>query len=172
MSNRILVGQIVNFLLFILLQVLIFKNMSLFGVAFAFPYLVFLLLVPLEVSSLLMIILGFASGLVIDVFYDTLGIHAAASVFLGYVRGGWLRIITPAGGYETVNIPKVQDTGLSWFLAYAFPLIFIHQFSIFFLEAGGFAFWWTTLNKVLWSTLLTGIIVILLQYLFFAKKKL
>jgi hypothetical protein len=171
-SNRILVGQIANFLLFILLQVLIFKNMSLFGVAFPFPYLVFLLLVPLEASAIVMVILGFTSGLVVDVFYDTLGIHAAASVLLGYVRAAWLRIITPAGGYETVTIPKVQDTGLSWFLAYAFPLIFIHQLAIFYLEAGGFTFWWTTLNKVIWSTLFTGVVVILLQYLFFSKKKL
>ncbi|HZX73017.1 MAG TPA: Rod shape-determining protein MreD, partial [Cyclobacteriaceae bacterium] len=55
--------------------------------------------------------------------------------------------------------------GLQWFLVYALPLIFVHQFILFFLEAGGFSLLGYTLLKIFMSTFFTLSVIIMTQYL-------
>jgi hypothetical protein len=169
-TNRIIFGQIKHFLIFILIQVVIFRQMAIFGIAFPFPYLAFLLLLPIEISAIWALIFAFASGIFVDVFYDTLGIHASASVLAAFVRKPWMNLITPAGGYETVSVPKVQQTGFGWFLTYSIPIILMHHLMVFFLE-GGLTFFVSNLIKAVFSTLLTGIMIIILQYLFLNRER-
>jgi hypothetical protein len=166
MNRRILINQVKHFLIFFLLQVLIFRQMTFFDLGFPFPYLGFLLLLPLEASIMWMMILAFSSGLIMDIFYDSLGMHAFAGVLMIFSRQAWIALIAPAGGYETVVVPKVQNTGISWFLTYAFPLVLLHHFALFALEKGNFLYPGALLLKVLVSTLSTVALLIFLQYIF------
>jgi hypothetical protein len=171
MNNKAIARQIGYFLLFVVLQLVLFRNLTLFGYAFAFPYLAFLLLLPVQTSALFSIILGFVLGITVDIFYDTLGIHAAASVLMAYFRSGWLRLIAPSGGYETVSVPSIQATNFPWFLSYSIPLLFVHHVALFFIEAGGFVYFWISLKKIGLSTILSSFLIIFLQYLFIPKRR-
>ncbi|MGK7397033.1 MAG: Rod shape-determining protein MreD [Candidatus Cyclobacteriaceae bacterium M3_2C_046] len=170
MGNR-LPGQILQFFVYVVLQVLIMKNIVLFDRAFCFIYVAFLLLLPLESGKLPLIFLGFITGLIIDVFYDSLGIHTAASVLIMYLRPYWMNVITTKGSEENVYSPTLRNMGFEWFVTYALPLIFIHHLALFFIEAGGFHMVLFTFTKVILSTLLTFIFIVIFQYLFYPKER-
>jgi len=169
MSSRIYISTIVSFFLYVLFQVLLLKNFILFDTAFCFVYIAFVLLLPLEIGPMSLMIVAFITGFSIDIFYDSLGINAAASVFIAFLRPYWLKIVTPRGGYEEIVIPSLKSIDFGWFFIYSLPLIFIHQLVLFFLEAGGFDMFFYTLSKVFFSTILTFFVVVLTQYLFYKR---
>ncbi len=169
MSNRTYISVIISFFLYVLFQVLLFKNFILFNTAFCFLYVAFILLLPLEIGPLVLMIIAFVTGFVVDIFYDSIGINAASSVFIAFLRPYWLRTITPRGGYEEIEIPNLKTMDFGWFLTYSMPLLFIHHFVLFFLESGGFDLFWFTLSKVFFSTILSFFVIVLTQYLFYKK---
>lgn len=169
MSSRNMLSAVISFALYILAQVLLLKNFVLFNTTFCFLYVGFLLLFSLETGAILLMIIAFFTGLTIDIFYDTPGINASASVLIAFLRPHWLSMITPRGGYEEISVPSIKNVDAIWFTIYALPLIFIHHFAMFYLEAGGFSMFFFTFLKVFTSTLFTFFIIILTQYLFYKK---
>ncbi len=167
MNSRNILYIAVSFVFYILFQVMFFKSLVLFDVAFCFVYIAFVLMLPVQISTVSLILAGFASGLVIDVFYDSLGINAAAITFIAFLRPVWMRMIPPRVGYEDVNLPTLKTFGFTWFMAYSLPLIFIHHMIIFFMEAGGVFMFLFTMSKVISSTIFTFFIVVLAQYMFY-----
>jgi len=166
MNNQHIPGLIISFVLYLLLQVTIVRNMVLFDVAFCYVYVAFLLLFPFETRPALLLIIGFICGLLIDIFYDTLGIHAAACVLIAFLRPYWAKTVPPRGGYEIGMKPTIKVMGLMWFLTFTLPLIFIHHMVLFFVEAGGLHLLGFTIVKVISSAILTFLVIVILQYLF------
>lgn len=169
MSSRVYITVVISFFTYILAQALFLKNFILFDTAFCFVYIGFILMLPLEIGPLLLMLISFGTGFTVDLFYDSIGVNAAASVFIGFLRPYWLNIITPRGGYEEIVIPNLKTIDFGWFLTYSIPLIFLHHSVLFYLEAGGFALFFFTLTKVFFSTILTFFILVLTQYLFYKK---
>ena len=157
--------QILSFLFYVLIQVILVRNLVLFDIAFCFVYIGFLLLLPLETSIIILLMLGFFTGIVIDIFYDSLGMHTAACVLLAYLRTYLVNLLTPGGGYESGAKPSVTFMGLRWFSSYALTLIFVHHFILFFAEIGGFNLFFFTLSKVVLSTAFSFLLVVVIQYL-------
>ena len=145
--------------------------MVLFDVAFCYIYLAFLLMLPFDTRPVLLMLIGFIYGFFIDVFYDTLGMHAAASVLIAYVRPYWTKTVPPRGGYEMGMKPTIKVMGFSWFITYALPLILLHHFALFFIEVGGLHLFWFTIVKVISSTILTFLVMVILQYLFYRSSR-
>jgi hypothetical protein len=145
---------------------LILKNSVLFGSAFCFLYIGYLLLLPVETNPLWLMFIGFGMGLFIDMFYDSVGVHAFASVAIMYVRNFWLSRVTPQGGYDNGAVPSLAADGLQWFLIYATPLVFLHHALLFFIEVGGFQYFGYTFVKIIFSTLYTMVLMLIVQYLF------
>jgi hypothetical protein len=162
--NRII--QLISFFIYLFYQVLILKNIVLFNTAFCFLYVAYLFFLPVESNPLFLMTAGFLMGAAIDIFYDSLGLHAFACVFVMYVRNYWLSLITPQGGYDSGDTPSIATHGMQWFLVYTIPLVFLHHLILFFVEAGGFGMFWFTLWKTITSTLFTAIVTLIVQYLF------
>lgn len=171
MSSKSTIYIVLSFFLYVLTQVLLLKNLVLFDVAFCFVYIAFILMLPLQISSSGLILAGFITGFTIDVFYDSLGINAAATTLIAFLRPAWLNLITPRAGYEEINLPTLKTLGLSWFMIYALPLIFIHHIMIFYIEAGGFTMFFFTLSKVISSTIFTFLVIVLSQYMFYKARE-
>jgi hypothetical protein len=163
--NRSALGFVIQFFLFGLSQVLLFKRLVLFDRAFCLVYVAFILLLPIDTNSMVLMLLAFLLGFGIDVFYDSLGLHAMSLVVVAYLRNYWLSAITPQGGYDSGTPPTLAANGLQWFLVYVLPLLFIHHLLLFFVEAGGFQNFWFTMMKVITSLFFTLTVLLLLQYL-------
>ena len=169
--NRHLLPQALNFVIFFIIQILVVRKLVLFDVAFCYVYLAFLLLLPIELSVMTAMLLGFITGLFVDIFYNTFGIHAAACVFIMYIRKLWIDFLTPRGGYDIGSIPSPRSQGLQWFLTYAFHLLLIHHILIFFIEIGGFQLFSYTVLKAIASTGFSLIMILVIQYIIYSSSR-
>ena len=150
---------------------MLFKQVVLFNTAFCFLYVAFILLLPIETNTLILMGVAFLLGFCIDVFYDSLGLHALSLVLLAYLRNYWLATITPQGGYDAGEGPTLAVNGLQWFMVYSLPLIFVHHFVLFFTEAAGFGVFWFTMSKVMTSLTFTMSVILFMQYLSFERRR-
>ena len=169
--NRSGIFSVVYFFLYLVAQVMLFKQLVLFNTAFCFLYVAFILFLPIETNSLLLMFVAFLLGITIDIFYDSLGLHALSLVLVAYIRNFWLATITPQGGYDAGQGPTLAVNGLQWFMVYVLPLIFIHHVVLFFAEAGGFGIFWYTMSKVITSMAFTMTAILLMQYFSFDRRR-
>ena len=105
---RIVGRNIIRFLILILFQVLVLDNILLNGYLNPYFYVLFIILMPFETPRWLLLISGFLLGLSVDLFENTLGMHAAATVFMALVRPWVLSIFAPRDGYEPDTFPFVR----------------------------------------------------------------
>jgi hypothetical protein len=161
----------IRFVLLVLLQVLIVQNIHLGAYVILFPYILFILLLPFETPKLLVMLIAFFTGLVIDMFYDTAGIHAAVCTLIGYSRHYVLKVLAPREGYDAGQSPTIQSMGAVWFITYSATIIFIHHLFFFYLEIFRFSEFFTTLLRVFLSTIGTFVFVYVIQFLFYRAAK-
>jgi hypothetical protein len=131
----------------------------------------FILLLPVEMNNLVLMLIAFLLGFAVDIFYNSLGLHALALVLVAYLRNYWLATITPQGGYDIGTPPTLSANGLQWFVVYTLPLVFLHHLVLFFVEASGFVMFWYTMLKAITSLLFTMTVMLLLQYLSLDRRR-
>jgi hypothetical protein len=129
-------------------------------------YPIFILLLPLRTPRPLVIFLGFLIGLSVDIFYDSPGVHASASVFTAFLRPLILSIIEPRGGYNTNYSPTKKRMGFTWFLQYSSMLMFVHLFYYFSVEAFTLVYIVSILGNTFISFFLSMIFVLMYQFIF------
>ena len=164
------VSLILWFVLLGLLQVTVLKNLVLGSYASCFIYLLPLLLIPMEASTISLLLAGFFYGLAIDTFYDTPGIHAASSVLVMYLRPAMTRLLTPGGGYHVGTQLSPSELGWGWILSYFIPLILIHHMALFFIEAGNLGMFWVTVGKATMSSIFTLGLCLVIMYVRMPQK--
>nr|NJM01541.1 rod shape-determining protein MreD [Desulfobacula sp.] len=162
--------NIVRFVLLVLLQVLVLQYVRIGeGYWRSFHFLIyplFIFLLPLRTPKGLVILLGFVVGLTVDFFYDSLGIHAAASTFTAFIRASVIRWLSPKGGYNINFSPTRARMGLAWFIRYTSILLFIHLFFYFSVEFFTYAYWAEILKHSISSFLASGLIILVQQTIF------
>ncbi|MBL7924264.1 MAG: rod shape-determining protein MreD [Bacteroidia bacterium] len=157
--------HIFRFLLLLAVQVIILNNVQLGTFINPFLYVLFLLSLPVQIPRLLLLAVALITGLSIDMFQNTPGMHASACLFLAYLRPAWLKIIAPRDGYESDAEPSIRKFGFTWYLAYSSLLIFMHHLLLFFLEVFRLSEFFDTLLRILLSSILTLLLVIITQYM-------
>lgn len=164
MINRILRYTLI-FVLLIFLQLFLFNNIQFSGYMNPFVYIMFIMLLPFEISQWFLIILSFITGFIIDIFTGTPGMHAAATVLAGFSRPFILRIISPRDGYEGSSEPSLFVYGFRWFFFYTLLMVFIHHLILFYIEVFRLTDFFNTFLRVLLSTLFSVIFIVLIDYL-------
>jgi hypothetical protein len=139
--NNIRYAKWLRLVALIFLQVLVLKNIPM-GRVNIYMYPIILLLLPLEMAQGLVLLAGFMLGLCIDLFYDTLGLHASVMCLIAALRPGTYWLIEPRGGYEIGNTPTRAKLGWVWFLKYTALLFGVAIFFITILEDLSFSFVW------------------------------
>jgi hypothetical protein len=160
--NTGLIRHILRAILILLVQVLVLKRISLgsdwlwqHGQIFLYPVIV--LLLPFTVPRQYVILIGFFTGLVVDIFYDTIGVHAFALTAAAYVRGLTLHLLEPRGGYQTAMHPVRYSMGLNWLVTYTSIVLGVHVFLYFVAEIFTFVY----LGKIMFNTLMTFVLSLL-----------
>ena len=163
--------HIIRGVLLLLLQVLVLKRIGLgeswiweYGNIFIYPVIIFLL--PFRLSRLYVILIGFFIGLIIDIFYDTIGVHAFALTATAYARGLMLAYMEPRGGYQLSMTPTIFSMGLNWVLTFTFFTMLIHVFLYFSVEVFTFVYIGQIILKTL-ITLVLSMLVIMGYHLLF-----
>ncbi len=161
--------QTVYFFVFLLIQIPLLYRLVFFETAFGFFYLGFILFLPYGLSRSLVMIFGLLSGLLIDVFSNTPGIHASACILIAFIKDYWFNIANEHSD-EEVDL-SINTLGLWGFLKYAYPLIFIHHCIIFIVENGGLSNFGILSGKIFYSSLLSFIIILTIGFLLSPKRQ-
>jgi hypothetical protein len=171
MNSRNFTFAIIGFFIYLAVQVFVLKNVVLFGSAFAFLYVIYILVFPLEIKTIPLMLLSFLLGFSIDIFYDSMGMHTASLVLVAFLRKSWLNVHTPTGGFDDNTPPTVLNMGFGWFLTYALPLILIHHLAFFYIDNLGTDLYIPVVLKAASSTLFTFVLGVIIQMLFYKKKR-
>ena len=138
----------------VLLQVLILNSVHIAGDATPFLYIYFILKFSSGTSRNELMLWAFFFGLTIDIFSDTPGMNAAATVLLAFLRPIFLRLFVPRDTLDTL-IPAARTMGIFPFLKYLVVCVLVHHGMLLTLEFFSFAHIGTLLLRVVTSTLLT-----------------
>ncbi|MBE8715369.1 rod shape-determining protein MreD [Sphingobacterium hungaricum] len=168
--GRILIYNGIRFVVLILLQVVLFKNIGYYNLTSSFPYILFIFLLPIGISNFLLFLIAFLTGLTVDAFYDSIGVHAAACVALAWFRIFFKRITLEIEVRESFDTPTWDEMGFKWFSSYIFFGCLIHHFVLFMVEAFSFKNFHYTLLSTLLSSIFTFLIILLISLLFYKRK--
>lgn len=167
--NSALILNIVRFIFLLAAQVVIFNNIDLFGYINPYPYILFILLYPVNTNRAGLLVASFLLGLTVDFFTNSGGIHATACLLLAYIRPTFFKFAFGLS-YEYQTI-KINDRLSPERFTFIFISIVTHHFILFLLEFFKFAFIFEALLRTIITTLFTLIVSILIIYLFKPNKK-
>jgi rod shape-determining protein MreD len=166
-----LLTYLLRFIAILLLQILVVNNIELSSYINPYIYVVFILMLPVSVKPWQIVAISFLTGATMDAFSSTPGLHIAACNFMGFMRIHYLKATTTKEDMEGRITPSISQKGIVWFSVYGFVMIFLHHLLLFFLEIYGFQEFFATLLRVFFSTLVTLLLIIVGQLLFFRSKK-
>jgi rod shape-determining protein MreD len=169
--SRIILINLVRFIMLVFLQVFLLKNIALYDLANPYLYILFILLLPFETPNVVLFILSFLLGLTIDMFYDTPGLHAAACTLLALVRVLFISITVQKDGFDNEPEPTLSIMGFRWFFTYALILTLFHHFFLFNLEVFRVDEIQYTLSRFLLSSIFTVFLMLISGLLFFRRKE-
>ncbi len=169
--NSVIIVNIFRFAGLMLMQVLVISNLKLGYYANPYIYHLFLLTLPFQIPQWILIVIAFSTGITMDAFSNTMGMHAAACAFMVFARPVVLRILTPKSSYETLDQPRLQSLGYLWFLLFTGVLTLFHHLVYFFLEVFSMDNFFITLGKVLFSTIVSTLLIMLISMIFSSGKK-
>jgi len=157
------IRHIIRIVILILLQGLVFQRIEVAGHSFNYfsllVYPVGLMLLPVKMSRLSLVLLGFVVGLAVDLFYSSLGVHASACVFMMFMRPYIMQVLEPRGGYSVNDTPTPSSFGLNWFIRYSAIMLGLFLIFYFSVEVFTFAMFGQILLKAVSSFLLSFLVV-------------
>lgn len=158
-----------RFLTLIAIQVVILNHIYFGGHITPHIYPLFILLLPFDVKGWVLLVAAFFSGLAVDMFSDSMGMHAAASVFMAFMRPTVIRLISIKMDFDQGEEPRIENKGLGWILLYTLILVFLHHLTLFIIEV----FRFDELSQVLFRTLLStgfSLLIIIIAHLLMGKQ--
>jgi hypothetical protein len=170
--NSSIFPNIWRFIGLVTVQVLLLyqMNTAIGGVFNVLLYPLFILLLPIQMPTPIVVALGFVVGMTVDFFYSSPGLHASAGVFSGFVRSIVLAAYKPKGGYSGKEpIPAPTYFGWAWFFQVAAIFFVLHLFWYFSVNAFTFVYFGTITLKTLVGWMLTMVFVTLYCIMFEPK---
>lgn len=146
------------FILLVLLQVVILNSISFLSFAIPIVYTYFIIKLPIRTSQNLILLLGFLLGFVVDIFCNTPGINAAATTFVAMVRKPIMSMFFTTEDYAEAE-PAISTLGTSTFIKYSILMLLVHIIALAFLESFSYLNLKLILFRIVFSTLLSTVLV-------------
>ena len=149
--------QIGRYILIMMLQVLLFDQLQLWGACHPYIYVLCLLMRPITLPHSADMIIGVAAGLIMDVFCNSIGIHMASCILLMYIRPYLIGVIVNDKDRLNEQI-SLHALGMEALLKYTIIMVLVHHLTVFMLAAWS----WNHIGFVLLETMVSSTITILL----------
>ncbi|MCF0235718.1 MAG: rod shape-determining protein MreD [Bacteroidaceae bacterium] len=146
-------------ILLVALQVLVFNHIHLFGHATPMPYIYLLLLFSSHTPRWVYVVVGFALGLVVDIFSTTLGAAAATTTLIGLLTPRALGLFSPDDKREEDFEPSARTMQWAGFMKFAALLTLVQTTVFFTIECFHFFHALTLLFNIIGSTLISLLII-------------
>lgn len=166
-DRNIIFTNVVRFFLLAFIQIFILRQIvsssDWLSSFYVFLYPLFIFLLPRQLPIPFVLLLAFTMGFSIDIFYDTWGLHASASVMSALFRKVILRLLEPKGGYSEDFVPTRRQLGFTQFLIYVGSLLLIHITWYFCMEIFTHVYLFEILRNALFSFIASLLGVIAFQ---------
>ena len=148
--------QIGRYILVMILQVLLFDQLQLWGACHPYIYILCLLMMPITLPHSMEMVIGAVVGLIMDVFCNSLGIHMAGCILLMFIRPYLIGVFVNDKDRLNEQI-SLRSIGMEALIKYTVTLVIIHHFTVFALAAWS----WRHIGFVLLETIISSFITIL-----------
>lgn len=167
--NSAVLLNIARFILLLAAQVLIFNNINFFGYLNPYPYVLFIILYPVNGNKSGLLLASFLLGIIMDMFCNSGGVHSIASITLAYLRPTFFKFSFGVSyEYQTVKInDKLTPERFSFILI----SVLTHHLILFILETFRLNFFFNIVIQTIFSTVFTIVISVLIIYLFKPSKR-
>lgn len=155
----------------ILLQVMVVNNITLFYLVHPYVYFLFILILPVSVSNWLLLLVGFFTGWVMDLFAATPGLHASTCVFIAFTRPLVVRLFQPRSVNQEDPDPHIHSFGFGNFVLYALVLTFLHHLFLHFVEVFEFIEFEKTLFRVVINTAASLGLILVIELLILVRNQ-
>ncbi len=168
-----LLRNIIRLIIFILLQVFVLNHIPpLHQYITPYIYFLFILWLPFSMGRGSLLIVSFITGLCLDFFTKTPGLHAAACVFVGYLRPFFINLLMPQQGIEfNYREPSVTSLGFTQYITYVSVLTFCHHAVLSSIQAFQFGNILYLVLKTLGSTVISLLLITIIEIIFIRKQK-
>ena len=163
--------QIIRFVVLVLLQVLVINHIRLGGYVHPYIYLIFIMLLPINIQNWQLLLIGFGLGLSVDLFTGTPGLHAGATTLMAFCRPRIIKLISGTLKFENIYEPNLNQLDGMWFLRYVFCMVFVHHFALFLMESFSFHLFGQILLRILLSVPVSMFLIMMILYIFKTDKK-
>jgi rod shape-determining protein MreD len=164
-NSELIWSNVFRYILLVMIQGLLLKELPELTHEYIqlFIYPLVLCLLPLGLAVPVQVLIGFVVGLSVDLFYGSIGVHAAASTLSTYIRNYIIAVFEPRAGFGTIPIPNVN---LTWFMRYAGVFYAAHIAMYFIMEAFTlYYFGKTTIHTlVAWCISMIGVAVYMIIF--------
>lgn len=159
-----------RFVSLVLFQVLIINNIRLGGYVQPYVYIIFVMLLPINIPKWQLLLCGFGIGITIDLFMGTLGLHAFACTLMAFCRPSVISLVSGSQKFESIQAPNLNQLGGAWFFRYALCMVLVHHFSLFLIESFSFHLFGQVLLRLLLSAPASIFLIMMILYLFKSGK--
>lgn len=168
-----LVRNTIRFVLFILVQeYVLFQVHPLHRFIVPYVYFLYVLWLPFSMNRMSMMLVSFLFGLTLDYFTQTPGLHAASCTLIAYLRPFVVNILLPQEGAEQ-NYKSPSPISMGWapYAVYVLVLTLVHNSYLVLLEWLQFGSFLFFLGKVLATSGISLMLILITELLFFRKEK-
>lgn len=170
----LLLKNIIRFIVFLLFQALVLnKILPLHQFIIPYLYFIYILWLPFSINRFWLMIIAFLFGLLLDYFIGTPGLHAAPCVLIAYIRPFLINILIRKEDIEA-HYTEPSITSMSWapYITYVFVLTFLHHTYLVLIEWLQFGNIWYFLGKVISTTAISFLLILVTELLFYREKSL
>ena len=154
-----------------LAQILIVNHLRLSSYLNPYFYIFFILMLPVRIAPPVLLLTAFFTGMVLDSFMDTPGMHSLAITTIAYIRIFYFKATLSKEQLETLKQPDIAGTSIQWYLVYVSLFTYMHHSILFFAEAFTFTEFLSTLYRIILSTAVTIIIIMAIHLLFYRVRE-
>ena len=170
--NSLIQRNIIRALFILFIQLVLLKRIDIsfdnFNYIHFTIYPLIIALLPYKTLNTLVVFIGFSLGLFIDLFYDSIGIHAATCTLIAYLRPYILNLLSPTEGYKKDGLTSYVY-GIPWFITYIGVLLFIHLTVLYSLEAFSFVYMKEIILRSIFSFIASLFLIVIGQLIFNPK---
>ncbi|MGX8689275.1 MAG: rod shape-determining protein MreD [Bacteroidaceae bacterium] len=154
----------------VLLQVLFLNRIDLFGYVTPLFYIWMIARFDSSMTRSSILLWSFSLGLIIDLFSGTPGLNAASATLLAMFQPGLVKLFVSLDRHDVV-IPGSASMGARPFAGYLFLITALHHTVYYILRSIPLGDWQVLALKVVFSTLLTFVMMIVAEHSFVSPKR-
>lgn len=147
------------YIVLMLMQISVFGNIAILGYATPFLFIYFIMKLPSALSPNWVMTVSFITGLILDIFFNTLGVYSLSCTITAFLRRPFITLVMQREEEASGIVPSVKALGAAPFTVYALLTVFTFSASVFTIQAFSLFNPGKLILQILSSTLITYVFV-------------